>query len=56
MKITILNMMQKLLHVLLTVLEVDTINFPNFQLLLQGFGPFRGIFGPPTQLPRPIAL
>ena len=48
MKNVILNMMQKILHVLLTVFELEIINFPNFQLLLQGFGPFRDGFGPPT--------
>ena len=42
--------------VLLAVLEIETINYPNFWLPSRDFGPFKGIFGPSIQLPSPIAL
>ena len=36
-------------------LEIDTIDCPNLPLLFLYLGTLRGIFGPSTQLPRPIA-
>ena len=41
--------------VLLTVLELDTVDRPRFQQLLLNFGPFRHIFGPPSQLLRLVS-
>ena len=46
--------MQKLVGVLLIVLEIETINYPNFQLIFLDLGPFRDILGPPTQITMPI--
>ena len=52
MNIIILNMMQKWVQVIFTVLELETINCTNLWLPFLDFGTFRGIFGILNQLPK----
>ena len=54
MKIIILRMIKKVVLVLLTVWDIYTINHPKLQFHMLTFGTFRGIFGPTTQLSRPV--
>ena len=55
-RLTLSTWCNKVVHVLLTYLELETITGSNFEWTFPDFGPFRNISGPSNQLLRPIAL